>query len=59
MEHNAGKYIIAFGVIIVIVGVIIYFFGDKLHWLGPSSGGYQDRKRKFPLLLPHNHNDSV
>ena len=32
-----GKYIIAARLILVLVGVIIYFFGDKLSWIGRLS----------------------
>lgn len=52
MEHNAGKYIIAFGVIIVIVGVIIYFFGDKLHWLGRLPGDIRIEKENSRFYFP-------
>ncbi|HEU0110123.1 MAG TPA: DUF2905 domain-containing protein [Flavisolibacter sp.] len=52
MEHNAGKYIIAFGVIIVIIGVIIYFFGDKLHWLGRLPGDIRIEKENSRFYFP-------
>ena len=52
MEHNAGKYIIAFGVIIVIVGVIIYFFGDKLHCLGRLPGDIRIEKENSRFYFP-------
>lgn len=38
MTSNAGKYIILIGAVIVLVGLIIYFFGDKLGWLGRLPG---------------------
>ena len=52
MEHNAGKYIIALGVIIVIIGVIIYFFGDKLHWLGRLPGDIKIEKENSRFYFP-------
>ena len=52
MEHNAGKYIIALGVIIVVVGVIIYFFGDKLHWLGRLPGDIKIEKENSRFYFP-------
>ena len=52
MEHNAGKYIIALGVIIVVVGVIIYFFGDKLHWLGRLPGDIRIEKENSRFYFP-------
>ncbi|MBP8156359.1 MAG: DUF2905 domain-containing protein, partial [Leadbetterella sp.] len=33
-----AKYIIAAGLILILVGVIIYFFGDKLSWIGLLPG---------------------
>ncbi len=32
------KYIITAGLIMVLVGVIIYFFGDKLSWISHLPG---------------------
>jgi hypothetical protein len=33
-----GKYIIIAGIALVAVGVIVYFFHDKLHWFGRLPG---------------------
>ncbi|RYZ25128.1 MAG: DUF2905 domain-containing protein [Chitinophagaceae bacterium] len=38
MNQQTGKYIIVFGFIIILVGVIIYFLGNKLHWIGRLPG---------------------
>ncbi|SOD77977.1 DUF2905 domain-containing protein [Spirosoma fluviale] len=38
MTPVAGKYIILIGAVIVLVGILVYFFGDKLHWLGRLPG---------------------
>ncbi|UFH55846.1 DUF2905 domain-containing protein [Spirosoma sp. KNUC1025] len=38
MNPSFGKYIILIGATIVLVGLIIYFFGDKLSWLGRLPG---------------------
>jgi hypothetical protein len=38
MNPSIGKYIILFGTAIVLVGLIVYFFGDKLSWLGRLPG---------------------
>ena len=35
---STGKLIIYFGLFIVLVGVIVYFFGDKLSLLGRLPG---------------------
>ena len=47
-----GKFIIAAGLIIVLVGVIIYFFGDKLTWIGRLPGDIRIEKENFKLYFP-------
>lgn len=47
-----GKYIIAAGLIIVLVGIIIYFFGDKLTWIGRLPGDIRIEKENFKLYFP-------
>ncbi|MBD2700660.1 DUF2905 domain-containing protein [Spirosoma sp. BT702] len=38
MTSTVGKYIILIGVALVLVGLMVYFFGDKLNWLGQLPG---------------------
>ena len=38
MNQQTGKYIILFGILIVIVGLVVYFLGNKLHWIGRLPG---------------------
>lgn len=38
MNTTTGKYIIVIGLVLVLIGVVIYFFGDKLNWLGRLPG---------------------
>ncbi|GAB4021945.1 DUF2905 domain-containing protein [Spirosoma sp. KCTC 42546] len=38
MNPSIGKYIILAGAVIVLIGLIVYFFGDKLGWLGRLPG---------------------
>jgi hypothetical protein len=52
MDHNTGKYIIGFGVIIVVVGLMIYFFHDKLHWIGRLPGDIRIEKENFRFYFP-------
>jgi uncharacterized protein HemY len=52
MEQNTGKYIILFGVIVVVVGVIIYFFGDKLNWIGRLPGDIRIEKENSRFYFP-------
>jgi hypothetical protein len=52
MEQNTGKYIILFGVIAVVVGLVIYFFGNKLHWIGRLPGDIRVEKENFRFYFP-------
>jgi hypothetical protein len=38
MNSTFGKYIILIGATLLLIGIIIYFFGDKLSWLGRLPG---------------------
>jgi len=52
MNPETGKYIIAFGILIVIAGIIIYFFHDKLHWVGRLPGDIRIEKENFRFYFP-------
>ncbi len=47
-----GKYIIASGLIIVIIGIIIYYFGDKLTWIGRLPGDIRIEKENIKIFFP-------
>lgn len=52
MEQNTGKYIILFGVIVVVTGVVIYFFGDKLNWIGRLPGDIRIERENSRFYFP-------
>lgn len=52
MNPQTGKWIIAAGVIIVIIGVLIYFFYDKLNWLGKLPGDIRIERENFRFYFP-------
>ena len=52
MDSNTGKYIILGGILIVILGVIIYFFHDKLHWIGRLPGDIRIERENFKFYFP-------
>ena len=52
MNAEGGKYIIIIGASIVVVGVIIYFFHDKLHWIGRLPGDIRVEKENFRFYFP-------
>ena len=52
MNQQTGKYIMLAGVIIVIVGVVVYFFHNKLNWFGRLPGDIRIEKENFKFYFP-------
>jgi ABC-type antimicrobial peptide transport system permease subunit len=52
MDSNTGKYLIVGGILIVVLGVIIYFFHDKLQWIGRLPGDIRFEKENFRFYFP-------
>ena len=52
MSSQFGKYIIVTGIIIVIIGVVIYFFSNKLNWIGRLPGDIRIEKENFRFYFP-------
>jgi hypothetical protein len=52
MNSDTGKYIIVTGVLIVLLGVLIYFFHDKLNWIGRLPGDIRIEKENFKFYFP-------
>lgn len=52
MNSETGKWIIGIGMIIIVIGVIIYFFHDKLNWIGRLPGDIRIEKENFRFYFP-------
>ncbi|TMI96338.1 MAG: DUF2905 domain-containing protein [Bacteroidetes bacterium] len=52
MNNETGKWIIGIGAIIIVVGIIVYFFSDKLHWIGRLPGDIRIEKENFRFYFP-------
>ena len=52
MDQQTGKYIIYFGIIVLVVGGLVYFFHDKLNWLGKLPGDIRVEKENFKFYFP-------
>ena len=52
MNSDFGKYVIVAGVMIILLGVIIYFFHDKLSWIGKLPGDIRIEKENFKFYFP-------
>jgi len=52
MGQETGRYIILIGVLIVFVGIAVYFFHDKLHWIGRLPGDIRIERANFRFYFP-------
>lgn len=52
MSTDTGKVIMFIGGAIVVIGLIIYFFHDKLHWIGRLPGDIRIEKENFRFYFP-------
>lgn len=52
MDQNTGKYIVLIGAGIVIIGILVYFLHDKLHWIGRLPGDIRVEKENFRFYFP-------
>jgi hypothetical protein len=52
MNSETGKWVIGIGVVIILVGIVIYFFHDKLNWIGRLPGDIRIEKDNFRFYFP-------
>jgi hypothetical protein len=52
MNSETGKFIIGAGILVVLIGLIIYFFHDKLNWIGRLPGDIRIEKENFRFYFP-------
>jgi H+/Cl- antiporter ClcA len=52
MNQQTGKYIIIIGASIVVIGLLVYFFHNKLHWFGRLPGDIRVEKENFRFYFP-------
>jgi len=55
MNSAVGKYILLAGLVLVLIGGVIYLFGDKLSWLGRLPGDIRVENKNdggfyFPIM---------
>lgn len=50
--QSTGKFIIVAGIVLLVVGVIVYFFGDKLGWIGNLPGDIRYEKGNTRVFFP-------
>jgi len=52
INPETGKYIILTGGVLILIGIIIYFFYDKLHWIGHLPGDIRIERKNFRFYFP-------
>ncbi|HEY0042191.1 MAG TPA: DUF2905 domain-containing protein [Flavisolibacter sp.] len=50
--QQTGKYIIVFGGLIIVIGLVVYLFGNKLHWIGRLPGDIRIEKENVRFYFP-------
>lgn len=53
MNHEQlGKTLLVIGIFIIIAGIVVFFFGNKLNFLGRLPGDIRIEKSNFRLYIP-------
>ena len=52
MDQQTGKYLLIAGILIVIAGVLVYFFHDYFKWIGKLPGDIRIDKGNFRFYFP-------
>ena len=52
MHTETGKYIIIAGAVLLVIGLVVYFFGDKLHFIGRLPGDIRIERDNFRFYFP-------
>ena len=52
MNSDTGKWIIGIGAIVAIIGIVVYFFHDKLNWIGRLPGDIRIERENFRFYFP-------
>ncbi len=52
MNADTGKLVILIGACILLAGVLIYFFHDKMHWIGRLPGDISIERENFRFYFP-------
>lgn len=52
MNSETGKYIVIIGLVIVLAGIVVWLFHDKLHWIGRLPGDIRVEKENFKFYFP-------
>ena len=52
MDNQVGKLLMLIGAGILVIGIIIYFLGGSLKWLGHLPGDIRIERKNFSFYFP-------
>lgn len=52
MNQQTAKILIVIGALVLVVGILFYFFGDKLSWLGKLPGDIRIERENGGFYFP-------
>jgi hypothetical protein len=52
MSPQLGKYLIIIGLLVAVAGTLLYFFHDRLHWIGRLPGDIRVERENFRFYFP-------
>lgn len=52
MNQVIGKWMLLAGIFLLIAGAVVYFFGNKLNWLGNLPGDVKIERDNFKFYFP-------
>lgn len=52
MNPETGKYIVYTGIAVILIGILIYFFHDKLGWFGRLPGDIRVERENMKFYFP-------
>ncbi|MFL5772945.1 MAG: DUF2905 domain-containing protein [Flavisolibacter sp.] len=52
MDQQTGKYIIIIGSVIIVLGLLIYFFHNHMSWIGRLPGDIRVERENFRFYFP-------
>jgi hypothetical protein len=52
INQTTGKYLIFFGIVLVLLGAVFFFFHEKMSWVGNLPGDIRIENENSKIYLP-------
>ena len=52
MNQEIGKWLLIVGLLLIVAGLIVFFFGNKLSWIGHLPGDIRIERENFRFYFP-------